>query len=227
MRLRELYRLSHREFTAYRTRSRTTVITIGILFGILLSIVIMFQGLENVALKYAEYTAENLPDESTSDGISPYEKVQNYFQINDNKFVRPASVVLLIASTFILAFTMAHLLSTSTRTFVLYYSIGASKKQLLLIYLFYLLEICVRAAIFAIIVALIIAAIVTAVSWNYVLKLMAANFPGTPDFHPILVGVNLKFVGIICSMFFIAPLSFLLCLDQFSYKKLAIKLKGD
>lgn len=54
----ELLRLSHREFIAYRTRSRTTIVTIGILFGMLLAALLIIQGLENVVLKYAGDTTD-------------------------------------------------------------------------------------------------------------------------------------------------------------------------
>ena len=54
MTFKELFRLSHREFTAYKTRSRATIVTIGILFGVLLTALLIFQGLENTTLKYAK-----------------------------------------------------------------------------------------------------------------------------------------------------------------------------
>ena len=53
MTIKEIFRLSHRELVAYRTRSRATVITIGVLFGFLLAILFIMQGLENVTMRYA------------------------------------------------------------------------------------------------------------------------------------------------------------------------------
>ena len=53
MRLREIFRLSHREFIILKTRSIATVITIGVLFGALLAGIVILQGMENVELKYA------------------------------------------------------------------------------------------------------------------------------------------------------------------------------
>ena len=61
MTFRELLKLSHREYTAYRTRSRTTVITIGAMFGISLAMLFVAQGLENMVLKYA--------GDATGDGV--------------------------------------------------------------------------------------------------------------------------------------------------------------
>lgn len=287
----ELLRLSHREFTAYKTRSRTTIVTIGILFGMLLAALLIIQGLENVVLKYAGDTTdgyvylasayEGVDDDSvvlarikSFDGevvaltseqkaeigekipesviiakfsnldkayeyynnSSNYQVVElfsnqigvyRYFRDKDRDFVLPISVVLVAVSAFILAFTMAHLIASSTKTFVLYRSIGASRWQLLLIYFVYLLELCVWAAVFAVILALILAGIATGVCWNSLLVQLTAIYPNAPNYWPILVGVNLRCIEVILCMFLAAPVSFLLCLDQFSSKKTAQKLKGD
>lgn len=287
----ELLRLSHREFTAYKTRSRTTIVTIGILFGMLLAALLIIQGLENVVLKYAgdamdgyvylASTYEGVDDDSVvlariksfdgevvaltseqkaeigekipesviiakfSNLDKAYEYYNNsnnyqvvelfsnqigvyrYFRDKNRDFVLPISVVLVVVSAFILAFTMAHLIASSTKTFVLYRSIGASRWQLLLIYFVYLLELCVWAAVFAVILALILAGIATGVCWNSLLVQLTAIYPNAPNYWPILVGVNLRCIEVILCMFLAAPVSFLLCLDQFSSKKTAQKLKGD
>ncbi len=287
----ELLRLSHREFTAYKTRSRTTIVTIGILFGMLLAALLIIQGLENVVLKYAgdamdgyvylASTYEGVDDDSvvlarikSFDGevvaltseqkaeigekipesviiakfsnldkayeyynnSSNYQVVElfsnqigvyRYFRDKNRDFVLPISIVLVAVSAFILAFTMAHLIASSTKTFVLYRSIGASRWQLLLIYFVYLLELCAWAAVFAVILALILAGIATGVCWNSLLVQLTAIYPNAPNYWPILVGVNLRCIEVILCMFLAAPVSFLLCLDQFSSKKTAQKLKGD
>lgn len=297
MTFKELFRLSHREFTVYKTRSRATIVTIGILFGVLLAALLIFQGLENTTLKYAKdatngevYLAssydkdslvsdriqkfggvvatlndeqkakigEEIPESVIIAKFSSLDKAYEYYSKSDKKdlhynsddyqivelfsnqigvykyfrdknkdFIRPISLVLVAVSAFILAFTMAHLIASSTKTFVLYRSIGASKGQLLLIYFAYLLELCVWAAIFAIALALVLAGIATAVCWKQLLIQLATIYPSAPNFWPILIGVNLQCVEVILCMFLAAPVSFLLCLDQFSSKKIAQKLKGD
>ncbi len=297
MTIKEIFRLSHRELVAYRTRSRATVITIGVLFGFLLAILFIMQGLENVVLRYAgnktdnvvylasSYENRNLVLERISefDGeittltneqkaeigeeipdsfvLAKFDNLENayryysktdakelhynaddyeivelfsnqvrayrYFREKNRSFVRPASIVLMIVSAFIIAFTMAHLIASSTKTFVLYRSIGASKSQLLIIYFVYLMELCVRAAIFAICLGLVLAAIMTGVGWNYLLERLIEVYPNVPEFPPILLGINWQCFEVIVCMFLAAPVSFLLCLDQFSNKKIAQKLKGD
>lgn len=299
MTFKELFRLSHREYTAHRTRSRATVITIGVLFGVLLAILFVVQGLENVVLRYAgNATNGEVYLASNYEGVNPNlvpERVQKfdgeivtltseqkteigeeilesviiakfvnlknayeyyskadakdshyntddyqivelfsnqvnayrYFRDKNKDFIRPASLVLMAVSAFILAFTMAHLIASSTKTFILYRSIGASRGQILLIYFVYLLELCVKAAVFAIVLALLIAGVATAVGWNYLLDQFAILYPKAPQFLPILLGVNWRCLETIICMFLAAPVSFLLCLDQFSSKKIAQKLKGD
>jgi len=295
--IKEIFRLSHRELVAYRTRSRATVITIGVLFGFLLAILFIMQGLENVTMRYAgnktsgiiylvsdykdrglileriskyggEITTltdeqkaeigEEIPDsmvvakfDNSKNAYQYYNEtdakelhynsddyeivelfsnqigVYRYFREKNRSFVRPASIVLMIVSAFILAFTMAHLIASSTKTFVLYRSIGASKSQLLIIYFVYLMELCVRAAIFAICLGLVLAAIMTGVGWSYLLERLVEAYPNVPKFPPILLGINWQCFEVIVCMFLAAPVSFLLCLDQFSNKKIAQKLKGD
>lgn len=299
MTFKELFRLSHREYTAYRIRSRATVITIGVLFSALLTILFVVQGLENVVLRYAgdatnsevylassyEGTKTNLVSERVqkfggeiisltseqkaeigeeipesviiakfTDLANAYEyyskadarelhynaddyqiaelfsnqvSVYRYFRDKNKDFIRPASLVLMAISAFILAFTMAHLIASSTKTFVLYRSIGASRRQILRIYFVYLLELCVKATVFAAILALLLTEVATAVSWNYLLKQLTTLYPQAPHFLPILFGMNWWCLETIACIFLAAPVSFLLCLDQFSNKKIAQKLKGD
>jgi len=273
------------------------VITIGILFGLLLAILIIVQGLENVVLRYAgdatgniiylatdykdsslvlerinnyggeivdltneqkQEIGEEIPKSVTIVRFSDLESAYDYFSKSDAKslhydtddyqivelfsnqvsvyryfrsktkdFVRPVSIVLMAVSAFILAFTMAHLIASSTKTFVLYRSIGASKGQLLLIYFVYLIELCIRAAVFAIVFALVVSGIMTGFAWHYLIEQLTAFYPNAPNFWPILIGINWRCLETIACMFIAAPISFLLCLDQFSSKKIAQKLKGD
>lgn len=153
--------------------------------------------------------------------------VYRYFREKNQDLVWPVTVVLVIVSAFILAFTMAHLIASSTKTFVLYRSIGATRGQLLMIYFVYLMELCAASALFAVAVALILAGILTAAFWNYLSTQLHEFYPEASSFWPILIGVNWREMAVLVSMFMVAPVSFLLCLDQFSNKKIAQKLKGD
>lgn len=296
MTIREIFRLSHRELLAYKARSRATIVTVGVMFGLLFAMMLIMQGLENVTLRYAgamtdgkvilatdfndmklmlerinKYHGEiitltddqkTMLDEDVSgfvvvkfsnleDAYNYYRKfdakelhyriddyrvmelfgnqmrVRRYFSDNGKNFVRPISIVLTVVSMFILAFTLAHLLESNTKSFVLYRSIGASKGQILAIYFAYLLELCMRAVLFAFVLAIVLAGIATLVGWKYLMSQFAAIYPDSLNFWPILVGVNFQIVEVVLLMFIMVPVAFLLCLDQFSSKKIAQRLKGD
>ena len=53
MRLAEAWQLARRELTAYRTRSIATVVTVGLLFGLVMGGLLVWRGLENWQLGYA------------------------------------------------------------------------------------------------------------------------------------------------------------------------------
>lgn len=285
MRIREAWRLSHREFSVFRTRSIATVVTVGVLFGLLLAVIVVIQGLENVTMRYARaetngaiYLMSEYPEnkalvlervrkyggEVVEDGPEVVAKFQNvrqaneyyekgdaqelkysanqyqikevrgnqlgvyrYFRALKRDFVRPVSVVLLVVAAVVLAFTLAHLVSQSARTFALYRSLGASRGQVLGVYFWYLLEICFWAAVLAVGLALVLAGIATAAGWGYLTEQLARHYPGVAFFPPVLVGVNWVCAEVIAGIFGAAPVAFLLCLDQFSEKKMALRMKGD
>lgn len=302
MKLRDIYRLAHREYAAYKTRSVATIITVGALFGLLLGILFVMQGLENVTLRYAGettdgwiYLANFYEDRGVDDSfirqrieryggtvvtlsaqqqeqlggelpqniiVARFQKlksandyvnhkddvrelgydakkyiieelfsnqlsVYSYFQDKNRALIRPVSIVLVIVSAFILAFTMAHLIASNTKTFVLYRSMGAAKKQLFSIYSMYLMEMCFWAMRFAIILGLLISGLATGLGWSYLTEQLAQHYPQTTGHPIILIGLNWRCAETILCMYLAAPISFLLCLDQFSNKKIAQKLKGD
>lgn len=291
-----LFHLSHREFSAFHTRSRATIITIGLLFGILLGVTMTLQGLENVVLRHAgeatngliyfasDYDGGRRPelvleriayyggevtvvpsadlqelnftpqyiavfrdraqayDYYAKDDTSRFNYSANSYRIAElytrqmpayayfrqlNRTLRPLLIILIIAAVFILTFTTAHLIAQSTLNISLYRSLGASRPQIFGIYLAYLFELCFYAAVFAIILALILSGIATACCWSSLQSELIQAYPGTASYPPILLGFNWQCLLIIITIFLSAPLAFLLCIDQFSAKKLASRLKGD
>lgn len=232
MDVRGILKLAHREYMGFRARSRATVVVIGVMFGLLLAILMVMQGLENVVMEYAR-SADGVEVggcelmEELDEVSSHQENVCRYFRVKEKDFVRPVSIVLVAVAAFILAFTMAHLLTSNAKTFVLYRTVGASKGQILLIYFMYLLRLCAWAAIFAVVLALVLAGIMTGVGWNYLAEVLADFYPTAPQFAPILIGVNWRCAEVILWMFATVPVAFLLCLDQFSDKKMVQRLKGD
>ena len=139
----------------------------------------------------------------------------------------PVLVVLLVAGSLILALTMAHVLTQNTKTFVLYRTLGASRLQVEGIYLLYLVMLGGLALGLAILVALTVAGLATVGLWGWLVEIAARTYPGVGFRVPILLGWS-GWLGLVAGVMLVAvPLALLLCQDQFSERKLALKLKGD
>jgi len=257
MRLREIFRLSHREFIILKARSIATVITIGVLFGVLLAGIVILQGMENVELKYAgektnyvinlsfgdepsnlDHAASfnnvadasifydsvtrqrNYISEKTTRQVATYKTYEQY-----KSQLRPLVLILIIVAILILSFTFGHVISQDANTTALYYSLGASRLQVFAVYFCYILEICFWAMVFAIVLAIIGSGIVTCIGWDNFIRLFSETHQNSTAFPPILIGVNWECATILIAMYASAPLAFLLCLDQLSRKRLALKLK--
>lgn len=139
----------------------------------------------------------------------------------------PVLAVLLVAGSLILALTMAHVLTQNTKTFVLYRTLGASRLQVEGIYLLYLVMLGGLALGLAMVVALTVAGLATAGLWGWLVEIAARTYPGVGFRAPILLGWS-GWLGLVAGVMLVAvPLALLLCQDQFSERKLALKLKGD
>lgn len=139
----------------------------------------------------------------------------------------PVLVVLLVAGSLILALTMAHVLTQNAKTFVLYRTLGASRLQVEGIYLLYLVMLGGLALGLAILVALTVAGLATVGLWGWLVEIAARTYPGVGFRAPILRGWS-GWLGLVAGVMLVAvPLALLLCQDQFSERKLALKLKGD
>ena len=139
----------------------------------------------------------------------------------------PVLAVLLVAGSLVLALTMAHVLTQNTKTFVLYRTLGASRLQVEGVYLLYLVILGGLALGLAMVVALTVAGLETAGLWGWLSEIAARTYPGVGFRVPILLGWS-GWLGLVAGVMLVAvPLALLLCQDQFSERKLALKLKGD
>lgn len=139
----------------------------------------------------------------------------------------PVLAVLLVAGSLILALTMAHVLTQNTKTFVLYRTLGASRLQVEGVYLLYLVILGGLALGLAILVALAVAGLATVGLWGWLSEIAARTYLGVGFRAPILLGWS-GWLGLVAGVMLVAvPLALLLCQDQFSERKLALKLKGD
>ncbi len=299
MKLREAMRLAHREVAAERTRSRATIVTVGLLFGVLLAGLMVMQGLENLVMKYADGTKDGKiyflvscggdcdegvvrdwikryggiensneitrmwRDENAMEAVlvvefddlkeaySYYENagpdelhyrredyeiqeilgnqvgVYGYFREKEAELVRPISIGMMTVAVVILALTLGHVMASEVKTGVIYRAVGASRRQLALIYLLYLGELCLKAIGFAVVLSIILVGVATAVGWNYLIGQITFRYPKATDIWPILWGMNRYCVAVVGGMILAVPVAFILCLDQFSDRKLVEKMKGE
>lgn len=139
----------------------------------------------------------------------------------------PVLAVLLVAGSLILALTMAHVLAQNMKTFVLYRTLGASRLQVEGVYLLYLVMLGGLALGLAMVVALAVAGLATVGLWGWLVEIAARTYPRVGFRVPILLGWS-GWLGLVAGVMLVAvPLALLLCQDQFSERKLALKLKGD
>lgn len=141
------------------------------------------------------------------------------------KATRVIKYILLVVAVVITVFTLAHLLSQETATVALYRTLGATKADIMLIYFLVLLGIMFRTIIFALGIGLALSGIVTLLNLKDLGELLP-RFYQTENLGPvILIGVSERTLGMLDLMILVAPLSFLLTLDQISGRGLARRLK--
>lgn len=284
----------------HRVRSVGTAVVMGVMFGLVLVILVVAQGVENVVLKYAQdetkgkvylvsdydgnngielilerinryngkivtLTSEELGDEtetleggivvefdSVKKAFEYYEKsdaadlhykkedyrieelfgnqmaVYGYFREINGNVVEPVTLVLMVVAGVIFVLTGSHALSQNMKTLALYRALGASKKQILMVDLMYLIGLCGLAISVALLVALVMSGAAALLGWDYLRDRMMEVYPGIGAVGmPILMGWNLKCLEVIACMILCVPLTLVLSLDQFTMKRLAWQLKGD
>lgn len=233
MTFRETFRLAHHNLVASHTRSMATVVAIGVLFGLLLGLILVVQGLENVAVRQCGASGACVVGEPETQGgagsavpKTRLDKIRWYF--DDKKHaLEPVGITVLVVAMLALAFTMAHVIAQDAKTFAIYSAVGASRWQIFAIYFVYLLELCFYAAIFAILLSLAFAVIVTIVGGDYIVGQLRQAYPGANEPLLVLMGWDWWYLLVILCLFGAAPVAFLLCIDQFSTKKLALRLKEE
>lgn len=130
-------------------------------------------------------------------------------------------------SVIVATLTFAHLADQDAVTISLYRSLGATTSSIYTVYMLYLFELCVLAALACIVVAFSLAGI----TWLTSAKELAQKLQ---DFYMLnnkpkitFFECNDLFFGIIGSIFAVVPLSMMLTLHHFSAKHIAKKLRAD
>lgn len=185
---------------------------------------------------YDIYAGKNIP-KNVEIGDRKYELINMdtfgrviYLELDfDNlQFMLTAIEVLFIVIAILIAtFTFAHLIDSDAATVALYRSLGASTRNIYLIYFLYLVELCLLAVVSCIIMAFILVgimwlgnagALAERLKEYYILK-------DLPKVN--LFGFSKMFFWTIGAIMIVAPISLVLTMRRFSAKHIAKKLKED
>lgn len=143
-----------------------------------------------------------------------------------NEKIIPVIVILIIASMLIFVFVISHIISSDDKIIFMYHSLGATKKQIFLIYFSYIQEICFYIIIMMFIVGGIMACLSKIWIGSYFTDWLLSYFPGGTNPKVSTFGFNEDFIYLFISLFASSFLSFLLCIDQFFTKKISQRIKG-
>lgn len=136
-------------------------------------------------------------------------------------------ILLLIVAVIVAVLTFAHLIDQDAPTVALYRAMGASTDNIYIIYLLYLVELCLLAIAATILIAFLFVGLVALTSVGP----LAARLQEFYHLHDLpkitLFMFNGSFWFILAIILMIAPLSLFFTLRRFSAKHIAKKLKED
>lgn len=136
-------------------------------------------------------------------------------------------IILFLIAACVAATTLAHVVSEDAATVALYRSLGATTKDIYLVYLLYLLELCFIAVVVCFLASLLFAGIMALTSASALGAVLQKAYY-LSEVPPIsMLGFNPQFFLVLGSILLIAPLSLLLTIKSFSPKAIAKKLKAD
>lgn len=153
-------------------------------------------------------------------------QLQAYRLFHDQylRLVRPICITLAIIVAIVVTLTLAHALSYQIKASALYRTTGASRTQLYLLSLAYLIAVLIRALLLAIPMALTLAALTSVIAQKSLIDQLApiCSQSSTPIF---LIGLGWPFFVALAATFVSPPLALILCADQFTDRNLALNLK--
>ena len=153
-------------------------------------------------------------------------QLQAYRLFHDQylRLIRPICITLAILVAIVVTLTLAHALSYQIKISALYRTTGASRTQLYLLSLAYLIAVLIRALLIAILIALALAALTSAAAQKSLIDQLApiCSATSTPIF---LIGLGWPLFVALAATFVSPPLALILCAHQFTDRNLALNLK--
>lgn len=136
-------------------------------------------------------------------------------------------ILFIIVAVIIAILTFVHIIDQDAATIALYRSLGASTRNIYLIYFLYLLEMCALAVLSCIIIAAILVGILWLTNASALAKRLQDFYMLSNAPKVILLGFDSLFYSIVGSIIVIAPITLLFTLRNFSAKHIAKRLKAD
>ena len=153
-------------------------------------------------------------------------QLQAYRLFHDQylRLIRPICITLAIVVAIVVTLTLAHALSYQIKISALYRTTGASRTQLYLLSLAYLIAVLIRALLLAVLMALTFAALTSVIAQKSLINQLApiCSQSSTPIF---LIGLGWPLFVALAATFVSPPLALILCSDQFTDRNLALNLK--
>lgn len=153
-------------------------------------------------------------------------QLQAYRLFHDQylRLIRPICITLAIIIAIVVTLTLAHALSYQIKISALYRTTGASRTQLYLLSLAYLIAVLIRALLLAILMALTFAALTSVIAQKSLIDQLApiCSQSSPPIF---LIGLGWPLFVALAATFVSPPLALILCADQFADRNLALNLK--
>lgn len=151
--------------------------------------------------------------------IAVYESIQNMWMI-----FNIVAIVLVVIATIVAWSTYARLISKDVKIISLYYTMGAGKKQVRLIYIVYSLLLSLMAVVFSIIIGFALAWLLSWANQSFLTKAFTLGF-GIPENNIWLVGWNNLVWLPIAAIISVAIISVVLSNGSFKTNTLAKKIK--
>lgn len=136
-------------------------------------------------------------------------------------------IIALIVAAIITVFTFSHLIDQDASTIALYRSMGASSNNIYLIYLLYLIELCLFAILTSFLLGAVISAIMAGLNVGELSKRLEEFYLLSEAPHVSLFGFDQNFWYVVSSILITAPIVLAFTQKRFSARHIAKKLKED
>ena len=136
-----------------------------------------------------------------------------------------SQIVLAIVAVIVATLTLIHLIDDDVATVALYRSLGATNTDIGIIYLLYLLELCLMTIIASVCVGLVIVLGMTLMSAQVLAKNLQEAYALADSPHISLIGLSGEIWWLIAMIIMIAPITLALVRKRFSAKHVAKKIR--